>query len=77
MSQHVALLLDLGVLKKLFAGFRGGQLPPPPFFSASYDHVVLGKNSPVLRPNSPVLSLVPTLYCLLRGSGGMLPTKIF
>ena len=51
MSQHVALLLDLGVLKKLFAGFRGGQLPPPPFFSASYDHVVLGKNSPVLRPN--------------------------
>ena len=35
MSQHVALLFNLGVLKKLFAGFGGwGQLPPCP--PASY-----------------------------------------
>ena len=36
MSQHLALLLNLGVLKKLFAGFGGGggQLPPCP--RASY-----------------------------------------
>ena len=37
MSQHVALLLNLDVLKKLFAGFGEGAiapLPPPP--PASY-----------------------------------------
>ena len=35
MSQHAALLLNLGLLKKLSAGFGGGgQLPPPP--PASY-----------------------------------------
>ena len=37
MSQHVALLFNLGVLKKLFAGFRGvgaiAPLPPPASYS--------------------------------------------
>ena len=39
MSQHVALLLNLGVLKKFFAGF-GGQLPPfPPPPTTNYGSV--------------------------------------
>ena len=40
-SQHVALLLNLGVLKKLSAGFgRGGNCPLPPWLATTLDKVL-------------------------------------
>ena len=53
-SQHVALLLNLGVSKKLSARFRGGRLPPPPPAAALLfeikRYVLLVKNPP--NPNA-------------------------
>ena len=46
MSQHVALLFNLGVLKKLFADFGGGgattPLPPPPATALLFASIAKG-----------------------------------
>ena len=45
MSQHVALLFNLGVLKRLFAGFGGGAVAPlPPLATALCTTYTTGQN---------------------------------
>ena len=66
MNQHVALLLNLGILKKLFAGF-GGSCPPCPLpllatalypcHYAPHSHVITG-DFQIIIPNEDLKQLL-------------------
>ena len=68
MSQHVALLFNLGVLKKLFAGFGGGRaiaLNPVAIRRSTVNKIILRTDKTVVNWKLVIIMSLELLYLAL------------